>query len=384
VNLPSGSYNNQADAEADVSGYDDFSMPAAFNTESSTGYLIARLTFRHQAASSGTWTLNATVDLRGLTPASATGGSVGAAQTEFADNVFRVVDNADSTKEIALEASGITTGTTRTITMPDANVDLGDMLKKDGTVALTANWDAGAFEIRAQTLESDVATGTAPLTVASTTCVTNLCADTVDGVEGADILQRDGSVPITADYDVGDFDLTCKRLTADTVDAESPIACSSQTVCTNLNADFVDGIHGTALVKADGTVPLTAAWAAGAFEITANAFIGMPKLSGISVTVDLDPDDYNPVGGAAASYWRVGPLTTNRTITGLLAPTGNKLLIIVNFSASYQLTLSHQNGSSSAANRMNLGGGDIVLNTDQTATLLYSVDDSRWRCIANR
>jgi len=51
----------------------------------------------------------------------------------------------------------------------------------DGTVPLTANWDAGPYEIRAATLESDIATGTAPLTIASTTKVTNLNADQTDG-----------------------------------------------------------------------------------------------------------------------------------------------------------------------------------------------------------
>lgn len=53
-----------------------------------------------------------------------------AAGTEFSDNDFRVQDNADATKEIALEASNISTATTRTITMPDEDVDLGDMAKE--------------------------------------------------------------------------------------------------------------------------------------------------------------------------------------------------------------------------------------------------------------
>ena len=44
--------------------------------------------------------------------------------SEFADTLFRVQDNIDDTKEIAFQASGITTGTTRTITMPDTNIDL--------------------------------------------------------------------------------------------------------------------------------------------------------------------------------------------------------------------------------------------------------------------
>lgn len=60
----------------------------------------------------------------------------------------------------------------------------GDLLA-DGSVPLTANWDVGAFKITAAQLESDVAAGTPPLVVASTTKVTNLNADTVDGVEAA-------------------------------------------------------------------------------------------------------------------------------------------------------------------------------------------------------
>lgn len=61
----------------------------------------------------------------------------------------------------------------------------GGDLKADGTVPLTANWDAGSYEIRAQTLESDVTTGTAPMTIASTTKVANLNCDILDDQSGA-------------------------------------------------------------------------------------------------------------------------------------------------------------------------------------------------------
>ena len=49
--------------------------------------------------------------------------SAGAIST-VKDNVFRVQDNSDNTKQTAIESSGITTGTTRTITMADQNIDL--------------------------------------------------------------------------------------------------------------------------------------------------------------------------------------------------------------------------------------------------------------------
>lgn len=74
----------------------------------------------------------------------------------------------------------------------------GDLLA-DGTVPLTADWDVGAFSITALRFISDQATGTSPFTVASTTVVTNLNADTVDGIEGANITTLDGTQTVTGD-----------------------------------------------------------------------------------------------------------------------------------------------------------------------------------------
>jgi hypothetical protein len=58
-----------------------------------------------------------------ITIASSGGGS------SFADNAFEIYDNTDNTKKLAFEASGITTGTTRTLTVPNAS----------GTIALTSD-----------------------------------------------------------------------------------------------------------------------------------------------------------------------------------------------------------------------------------------------------
>ena len=66
-----------------------------------------------------------------------------------------------------------------------ADDDHTQYLLANGTRALTADWDAGSFEIRAQTFESDVTTGTAPLVIASTTKVANLNADLLDDQSGA-------------------------------------------------------------------------------------------------------------------------------------------------------------------------------------------------------
>ena len=59
-----------------------------------------------------------------LTPGGTFAAASAAASDEFADDVFRIQDNGDATKEIAFQASAISTGTTRTIIMPDEDVDL--------------------------------------------------------------------------------------------------------------------------------------------------------------------------------------------------------------------------------------------------------------------
>ena len=55
-------------------------------------------------------------------------GPAGAGSDTPPDNVFRIQDNVDTTKQIAFEASGISTSTTRTITMPDRDITLGTTL----------------------------------------------------------------------------------------------------------------------------------------------------------------------------------------------------------------------------------------------------------------
>lgn len=149
-NLPTGSYLTQADLIADPNQYAVYTIPSDFT---GTGFLIAELQLRHQAAAGGTWTEIDTVDLRGQMPQRGAGGSTVQA-TEFADNVFRILDNSDPTKEIAFQASGITTATTRTLTVQDA----------DGTIALSgvANYGTGATTFTDHGVL--VGSGTSPIT----------------------------------------------------------------------------------------------------------------------------------------------------------------------------------------------------------------------------
>ncbi len=59
-----------------------------------------------------------------------------------ADNIFRICGSSDATKLVAFEADGITTATTRTVTIPDRNLTIGPALD---TVQLTTSGTSKDF-----------------------------------------------------------------------------------------------------------------------------------------------------------------------------------------------------------------------------------------------
>lgn len=94
INLPNGSYNNQSNAENDVNGFDVTAIPDQFLRESSTGFLIARITLSHSVASGGSWTHVSTTDLRGTMPGgTAAGGAGGSLWQANNGDVYRATGN---------------------------------------------------------------------------------------------------------------------------------------------------------------------------------------------------------------------------------------------------------------------------------------------------
>lgn len=94
--------------------------------------------------------------------------------TAFNDADFRVIDNGDNTKKIAFEASGISTGTTRTITMPDADVSLGNIPASTALLAANNLSDVAA----ASTARTNLGLGTIATQAASAVSITG---GTIDG-----------------------------------------------------------------------------------------------------------------------------------------------------------------------------------------------------------
>jgi len=182
----------------------------------------------------------------------------------------------------------------------------------DGSQALTANWDAGAFQIRALKFYSDVATGTAPLTVASTTVVPNLNADMVDGHHFADAILAAGTVPLTAAWDAGPWQIRAETFRSDVVTGTAPFTVASTTKVVNLNADLLDGAEAASWVLASGATPLTGNWDVGAFKITALTFesdvaTGTAPLTVASTTM-VDNLNVELVQGVALTAAELGEL----------------------------------------------------------------------------
>jgi hypothetical protein len=57
----------------------------------------------------------------------------------FKNNAFEVVDNSDTTKKVALSVSGVTTETTRTLTVPDKNGTIATTLDLPATLSAANN-----------------------------------------------------------------------------------------------------------------------------------------------------------------------------------------------------------------------------------------------------
>ena len=124
-------------------------------------------------------------------------GGTGITSAVSGDAVTHAIDSTVTT------LTGSQTLTNKVLTSPDVNAPDIDGGTVDAITSLTVanDVDVGAFEIRALKFESDQATGTAPLAVASTTLVTNLNADKVDGADldtGTSLGTSDVKVPSQA------------------------------------------------------------------------------------------------------------------------------------------------------------------------------------------
>jgi len=127
--------------------------------------------------------------------------------------------------------------TNKTLTAPTINsatISGGSISSVTG-LTVANDIDVGSYEVRAKTFESDATTGTAPFTVASTTKVSNLNADLLDGQSAPD-----GTIVGTSDTQT----LTNKTLTAPTITGAT---ISSSTI----KSDSIYDSNGNTVVRKD-------------------------------------------------------------------------------------------------------------------------------------
>lgn len=158
-------------------------------------------------------------------------GSVDFSSATVASTAWRVFygNATGAITELALGADGTYLKSNGAAAAPTfatpAGSGSGDLLS-DGTIPLTANWDVGPYSITGLTLISDQATGTAPFTVASTTVVTNLNADTVDGESASEIVTAARVGAVSANLDNTDASIEWE----DAADLESDGSLSTDVV----------------------------------------------------------------------------------------------------------------------------------------------------------
>jgi hypothetical protein len=93
---------------------------------------------------------------------------------------------------------------------------------------------------------STIATGTAPFGVTSTTVVSNLNADMVDGYQASTTSAANSIAVQDANQDI-----TVRRVISNATTGTAPFGVTSTTVVTNLNADMLDGKHSSDFASID-------------------------------------------------------------------------------------------------------------------------------------
>ena len=98
-------------------------------------------------------------------------------------NITKVDINGGTIDGSTIATSDITVGTGKTLNVSAGTLTTSSTQKKAIVEGAASDVDIGAYSLTAKTLVSDVAVGTAPISVTSTTVVTNLNADKLDGAD---------------------------------------------------------------------------------------------------------------------------------------------------------------------------------------------------------
>ena len=193
-----------------------------------------------------------------------------------------------------IATSDVTVGSSKTLDVSDGTLTTSAAQNLAIVQGAGSNIDIGAYELRAQTLESDVVTGTAPLTVASTTVVTNLNADKLDGQDGSHYLDYGNFV-------IDDDEIPIAKLAADKVTIGSTDVTLGATVTTFAglasvtSTAFVGDLTGDVTGNADTAT--TAATVTGAAQSNITSLGTLTTLSVDEIIINASTIDFNGTTG---------------------------------------------------------------------------------------
>jgi hypothetical protein len=144
------------------------------------------------------------------------------------------------------------------LTSVNADQTDGYDASETSTVSTLAARDASA-NLTANVLVSDVAIGTAPLTVTSTTKVANLNADLLD-----DLNTATASTASTIAARNASGNLTANVLVSDVATGTAPLTVTSTTVVPNLNVSSLSGLASSQFLRSDANDYTTGTFGIGA------------------------------------------------------------------------------------------------------------------------
>ena len=274
----------------------------------------------------------------------------------FKDNKFEIVDDSDASKKLNLQLSGITTATTRTLTVPD----------KSGTIATTADLIQGApLNTEANTIVSGSYAVTSSATITITVTNTFAVGQTVYIV----FTNTSGSA-LTA----GDFTIETATGSSFTITYGSSVTSAGTCVTTRYGLISV-ATSTEATAASSATKAITPATLKSGLNATGSAPIFAPRAwvsfdgtrdsSGTTTSANTNRFIYG--SGNVASVLKTATGTYTITFTTAM-PSANYLAVTSTTNSTtntYQVSAPVQGTLSSGSFQMKTGAGDTGNETDR-------------------